>query len=503
MTTSAPDVHEADPLTTALDETTLDPADWQALRELGHRMVDDLLADQRDLRDRPVWRPVPAEVAARFEAPLPDDGVGAERAYRDFLTDVQPYPLGNRHPRFWGWVMGSGTPLGALAELLAAGFNANVSGLRNAAVHVEDQVLEWLKELLAYPRRASGLLTSGGSLANLLGLAVGLDATAEFDLARLGLGAAPRPMTLYASRETHSSVDKAVRLLGLGSEALRKVPVDGRFRIDLAALAAAIRADRDAGRHPFLVVGNAGTVNTGACDDLDRLADLADRKRMWLHVDGAFGAFAAAVPELRPLVCGLERADSLAFDLHKWMHTPIEAGCVLVRDAEAHHRAFSVQASYLAPLDRGVAADSTRFADRGLQLTRGFRALKVWLELKAHGADLYRRLVAKNVAQARHLAALVAAHGELELLAPVELNIVCYRYVVPGLGEEGLAALNRELLLVLQESGTAVPSHTVLDGRFALRVSITNHRTRRADLDLLVEATVRTGREIAARARPL
>jgi aromatic-L-amino-acid decarboxylase len=484
-------------------ELSLDPADWVALHELGHRMVDDLLYNLRTVRQRPVWQPVPAEVVARFRRPLPEQGVGAERAYEDFLADVQPYPLGNTHPRFWGWVIGAGSPLGALADMLAAGFNANVSGLRNSAVHVEDQVVDWLKELLGYPAAASGLLASGGSMANLLGLAVGLDARAEFDHAELGLGSAPRRMTLYASRETHSSVDKAVRLLGLGHEALRKIPVDERFRVDVAAMAAAIRDDRARGSYPFLVVGNAGTVNTGACDDLDRLADLAAGEGMWLHVDGAFGAFAAAVPELRGLVRGMERADSLAFDMHKWMHTPIEAACVLVRDAEAHRRAFAHQASYLEPLERGVGRDNTRFADRGMQLSRGFRALKLWLELKAHGADLYRRLVAQNVAQARRLAELVAGAPELELLAPVDLNIVCFRFVAPGLGEEDLARLNRELLLRLQERGAAVPSHTTLDGKFALRVCITNHRTRRYDIDLLVETVRRYGAELLAEGLPM
>jgi aromatic-L-amino-acid decarboxylase len=478
------------------DELTLDPQDWVALHDLGHRMVDDLLYNLRTVRERPVWQPVPAEVAARFRRPLPEKGVGAERAYEDFVADVQPYPLGNTHPRFWGWVIGSGSPLGALADLLAAGFNANVSGLRSAAIHVEEQVLDWLKELLGFPPAASGLLASGGSMANLLGLAVGLDARAEFDLAQLGLGAAPRRMTLYASRETHSSVDKAVRLLGLGREALRKIPVDGRFRVDVEAMEAAIRDDRARGHHPFLVVGNAGTVNTGACDDLDRLADLAAREEMWLHVDGAFGAFAAAVPELRPLVRGMERADSLAFDLHKWMHTPIEAACVLVRDPEAHRRAFAYQASYLEPLARGVGHQGTRFADYGMQLSRGFRALKLWLEIKAHGAELYRGLVAQNVAQARRLAALVAAAPELELLAPVDLNIVCFRHAVPGFDEEELASFNRELLMRLQERGAAVPSHTTLGGKFALRACITNHRTRREDLELLVETVRRYGREL-------
>jgi len=476
---------------------TLDPDDWAALRALGHRMVDDMLGWVETTAERPVWRPIPGEVVGRFRAPLPESGVGAERAYLDFLADVRPYPLGNLHPRFWGWVVGSGSPLGALAEFLASSFNPNVSGLRSAAVPVEEQVLDWLKELVGYPREADGLLASGGSMANLLGLAVGLDARADFDLAELGVGAAPQPLTLYASTETHSSVDKGVRLLGLGRRALRKIPVDERRRIDPAALESAIRADRAAGRRPLVLVGNAGTVNTGAFDDLERLADLAAREGMWLHVDGAFGALAAAVPELRARTRGIERADSLAFDLHKWMHAPIEAACVLVRDAEAQRRAFAHSASYLSQLERGPSHEGNRFADRGPQLTRGFRALKVWLELRAHGAGLYRDLVAQNVRQAAELAARVDASPRLERLAPVELNIVCFRFRPPA-AEVDLDALNRELLQRLQERGIAVPSHTVLDGRFALRVCIANHRTRSSDIELLVREVERLGAELLA-----
>lgn len=482
----------------AVPEPTLDPADWNELRVLGHRMVDDMLDWVATVRERPVWQPVPHETAERLRQPLPDRGVGAEEAYREFLRDVRPYPLGNLHPRFWGWVIGSGSPLGALADFLASTFNPNVSGLAGSAVLVEDQVLEWLKALLGYPGSAGGLLASGGSMANVLGLAVAVDAKAGFDVAELGLSRAPRPLTLYASTETHYSVTKGARMLGLGREALRRVPVDARFRIDLDALAAAIRADRAEGFHPFLVVANAGTVNTGAFDDLERVADLAAREDLWFHVDGAFGAFAATVPALREKTRGLERADSLAFDLHKWLHAPIEAACILVRDAEAQRRAFAGEAAYLVHLERGPSLDGTRFADRGPQLTRGFRALKVWMELRARGADVYRDLVAHNVEQARFLADRIATDPELELLAPVELNIVCFRHRPAGAAGEALDRHNREILMRLQERGIAVPSHTTLGGRFAIRVCIANHRTRREDLELLVRETKRLGAQVAA-----
>ncbi len=483
---------------TAARERTLDPADWESLRALGHRMVDDMLGWTATVRDRPAWQAMPPAAVERVAAPLPEQGIGAEAAYERFLRDVRPWPLGNLHPRFWGWVIGSGSPLGALADFLASSFNPNVSGLASAAIPVEDQVLDWLKELVGFPATAGGLLASGGSMANTLGMAVAIDAMAEFDLADDGLSYAPRPMTLYASTETHNSVLKGARLLGLGRSALRKVPVDARYRIDLDALAASLRADRAAGCHPFLLVGNAGTVNTGAFDDLERLADFAAREKLWFHVDGAFGALAAAVPELAAKTRGMERADSLAFDLHKWMHAPIEAACILVRDAAAQRRAFVNDAAYLAALDRGPAHHGTRFADRGPQLTRGFRALKIWMELQAHGAGLYRELLTQNVEQAAALAALVEADPELELLAPVELNIVCYRFRPAGVEPARLDALNQEILLRLQERGIAVPSHTLLGGRFAIRVCIANHRTRREDLALLVAETKRLGAELLA-----
>ncbi len=476
-------------------EETLDPQDWQEFRRLAHRMVDDALTYLETVRDRPAWQPVPEAVRHALGQPLPAEPQGAEAAYADFLEQVLPYPLGNIHPRFWGWVIGTGSPLSTMAEMLAAAMNPNVAGPEQGANYVEAQVLDWCKEMLGYPADAGGLLVDGGSMANVLGLAVARNARAEFDLRHDGLCAAPRPMVLYASREVHSSVQKAVELLGLGSQALRLLPVNADFEIDVDALEAAIAADRAAGAHPFCVVGNAGTVNTGAFDDLPRLADLCAREGLWFHVDGAFGALAALAPALRPLVRGMERADSLAFDLHKWLYMPYEAGCILVRSEEEHRRAFTLSASYLAHgTGRGLASGATWWTEYGPQLSRGFRALKVWLSIKAHGIDTFRRLIQQNVDQARYLAALVDAEPELERLAPVPLNIVCFRYQAPGLDDAALNALNADLLADIQEQGIAVPSNVVVRGRAGLRVAITNHRSRRPDFELLVREAVRLGR---------
>jgi glutamate/tyrosine decarboxylase-like PLP-dependent enzyme len=385
-----------------------------------------------------------------------------------------------------------------LAELLAAAINTNTGGLdHHSANYVEKQVIEWFKEMLGYPASASGLLTSGCSAANLVGLGVARNTMAGYDLRRDGVCAASHKMTLYASSEAHSSIQKAVELLGLGSGALHIVPVNETYQIDVDALRAAIAEDRRAGHRPFCVVGAAGTTNTGAIDDLSALADLCQQEELWLHVDGAFGAWAAISAESKHLVTGMERADSLALDMHKWMYMPYEIGCILVQHPDAHRRAFSLTPAYLAHGEggRGLAGgDLPWFSDYGFQLSRGFRALKAWMSLKEHGGAKYGRLIQQNVEQACYLADLVEAAPELELSAPVALNVVCFRYVRAGLDEAALDDLNKCIVVELQEGGIAVPSGTTLNGRYVLHVANTNHRSRRADFDLLVREVVRLGR---------
>jgi glutamate/tyrosine decarboxylase-like PLP-dependent enzyme len=482
---------------------TLDPEDWEAFRALGHRMVDDVVESFRTVRERPVWQPVPEGVRASLHAGVPLRPEGPEAAYADYRRLVEPYPRGNTHPRFWGWVNGSGLPLGVFADFLAAAMNPSVGAFENSATMVEEQVLDWLKEMLGFPAAAGAVLTSGCSMSNLIALAVARSAGADCDVRRHGVAAAPRRLVLYASAETHSSVQKAVELLGLGSDALRRVPVGPDYRIEVEALERAVRGDRRAGLHPFCVVGNAGTVNTGAVDALEALADLCEREGMWLHVDGAFGALAWLCPGLRPALRGLQRADSLAFDLHKWMYLPYDVGCVLVRDAQAHRAAFSLTPNYLSATPAGPASHPTSFADCGIELTRRFRALKVWLCLKEHGLHRFARQIGENVRQARYLAARVEAHPQLELAAPVSLNVVCFRYVGNGAAApEALDALNADLLVRLQTSGIAVPSHTRLHGRFVIRAAFTNHRTRTEDVDVLVEEVVRLGNEHTGAAEP-
>ncbi len=485
----------SDPISHALSEESLDPANWEAMCSLGHRMVDDMIAYLRFVRDRPVWRRVPEDVKEHLRRPLPLDPQLPEEIYEDFLNYILPYPLGNIHPRFWGWVIGTGTPLGMFAELLAAGMNPNLAGANHVANYVERQVVDWCKEMLGYPRRASGLLVSGCSMANLVGLTVARNKMAGFNVRKDGLQGNRERIIFYTSAEAHTSVQKAVELLGLGSNSLRRVPVDEEFRIDLDALDTAISRDREEGHRPACVIGNAGTINTGAIDDLDGLADLCKEEGLWLHVDGAFGALAALSPELRPLVCGLERADSLAFDLHKWMYMPIEIGCALVRNERYHREAFSLIEGYLAHEERGLAGGAPWFHEYGPELTRGFRALKAWMSIREHGIKKYGRLIRQNVEQAGYLAGLVDEAAELERLAPVPLNIVCFRFVVDP-KELDPDAINREIFHRLCEEGIAVPSYTTISGNYCLRVANTNHRSRREDFELLVQQVIRIGKDI-------
>ncbi|HEX6372360.1 MAG TPA: pyridoxal-dependent decarboxylase [Longimicrobium sp.] len=481
-------------------EETLDPADWDAFRALAHRMVDDTLDHLATLRDRAAWQPMPRAVRDGFDEPLPRGGEGDEAAYEQFRERILPYPNGNLHPRFWGWVQGNGTPLGMMSDMLAAAMNPHLAGFDQAPARVEHQVVRWLAELFGFPVDSGGVLVTGGTMANVLGLAVGRHARAGWDVREEGMQGGPM-LTVYASTETHGWVRKAVELMGMGRRSLRTVRVDALDRMDLHALAAAVREDRAAGHRPICVIGTAGSVNTGASDDLSALADFCAAEGLWFHVDGAFGAWAYASDALRPRVAGMERADSLAFDLHKWGYLPFECACVLVRDAELHRGAFATSAPYLAQTERGVIAGGLPFADRGIDLTRGFKALKVWMSFKAHGVDAITRLVEQNVAQARHLAARVESSPALELLMPVQLNVVCFRYAPADLPEAQRDAVNQEILLRLQEDGIAVPSGTLVRGRYAIRAAIVNHRSRREDFDVLADAVERIGREVAGNGR--
>jgi aromatic-L-amino-acid/L-tryptophan decarboxylase len=467
-------------------EITLDPEDWRELRAIGHRMLDDMLDYIEHIRERPVWRPIPQDVRDRFRAALPREKADIADVYDEFSRFVVPYAAGNVHPGFMGWVHGGGTAVGMLAEMLAGGLNANLGGRDHVPVEVERQVVEWARQMFGFPAGASGLFVTGTSLANFIAILVARTAALGRDVRQTGVARDGGKLRAYTSATAHRCIPLAMDLCGLGTNALRVIPTDDHHRIDITALRRAIADDRAAGLQPFLVVGTAGTVDTGAIDDLEMLADICRGEALRFHVDGAFGALAVLSPELKPLVKGIEQADSIAFDFHKWAQVPYDAGFLLARDGALHRNTFATPAAYLRPNAKGLAAGSPWFSDFGPDLSRGFRALKTWFTLKTFGTDRMGAVMARTCALARHLESRVRAEPRLELLAPAQLNIVCFRY---GQSDD----VNAKIVVDLHESGVAAPSTTTIEGKLAIRCAFVNHRTKIRDVDALIDAVLRLG----------
>ncbi len=462
---------------------SLDPSDWADFRAQSHQMLDDMLSYVENIRQRPVWQPIPAETRAHFQESLPYLAGSLGAAHERFMHDVLPYTVGNVHPCFMGWVHGGGTPVGMVAEMLAAGLNANLGGRDQMPVEVERQVVRWMRELFRFPDTASGIFVTGTSMANLMSLLVARTAVLGSAVRQTGVHGSAAQLVAYTSSAAHGCIAQAMDLSGLGTSALRRIPVNARHQIDIEALQAAIDADRQAGLRPFFVAGTAGTVDVGAVDDLSALANLAHCHGLWFHVDGAYGALGMLAPDVAPQLVGIERADSLAFDFHKWGQVPYDAGFLLVREAARHMDAFAAPAAYLRREARGLAGGSPWPCDFGPDLSRGFRALKTWFTIKVYGAEKLGKVISETCRLARYLAAQVEADPALELLAPVALNIVCFRYRCADSDNA-----NREIVADLHESGIAVPSTTTVNGRLAIRVAIVNHRTGAQDIDTLLSA---------------
>ncbi|MCH8347931.1 MAG: amino acid decarboxylase, partial [Proteobacteria bacterium] len=422
------------------NETSLDPSDWDDFRKQGHKIFDDLVDDLASLREGKAWRPMDEDAIKPFQSPVPRDGVGLEGAYRDYVGHVRPHPMGLNHPRFWGWAGGAGTPDGMIANMISTAFHSPNIIFQHSSFYAELQVIEWFKEIFGFQKDASGILVSGGSMANFVGLAVARHARAGADIRKKGLGS--KTYTVYGSGETHYSVPKALDVLGLGSDSFRIVPVDNQFRIDVDALKKQIVSDRKEGMVPIAISANAGTIKTGATDPLDELADLAEAEGLWLHCDGAFGAMAIMSGEYKHLVKGLGRVNSLAFDLHKWLSQPYEVGGVLIQPGKLLEESFSYSASYVTKLPGSITDVPFSFSHRGVELSRGFRAFPFWFTMKSYGLEKFGEMITKNIEQAQYLKSLLDASKTLECMAPVPMNVVNFRYKGEGdLSEEKLDKL--------------------------------------------------------------
>jgi aromatic-L-amino-acid/L-tryptophan decarboxylase len=464
---------------------SLDPDDWSGLRASGHRMLDDVFNELQDIRAGPVWRPMPDDVRSAWNDALPRAGMPLADVYDEYRRSIAPYAVGNRHPRFFGWVHGGGTAVGVLADMLAAGLNANCGGRDHAPIACERQVIRWAAEMLGLPRGSSGLVVTGTSVANLIAVIIARSAALGPAVRQDGIGGSK--LVAYASAAVHLCVGRALDIAGLGAQALRLIPCDAAGAMDVAALRAAIAADRERDLSPFLVVGTAGSVDTGAIDDLSAIANVCAEQRLWFHVDAAFGAIAMLSEALRPLFAGIERADSVAFDFHKWAQVPYDAGCIVVRDAASHEAAFAHQAAYLKYQTRGLAAGRPWPVDLGPDLSRGFRALKVWMTIKAFGANRLGNVVERSCLLARRLAAAIDAEPLLDRTAPVRLNIVCFRYRP---GDDGLQAA---IAADLQEAGDVVLSTTTIGSQTVLRAAFVNHRSDEGDADAVLSAVLGAG----------
>ena len=468
---------------------SLDPANWPALRAQGHRMLDDLFDHLGGLREQPVWRSIPQALRDAHATALPTGPQALAEVHETFLNDILPHASGNLHPGFMGWVQGGGTPVGMLAEMLAAGLNANCGGRDHMPIAIEQEVAGWARQMFGFPEGAVGLFVTGASMANFIGVLAARHKALGPTVRDIGLvGCEGGRLTAYASMDAHNCVPRAMEMAGLGRAALRKIAVDQRHRIDLPALRARIAADRADGLKPFLIIGNAGTVDAGAIDDLQALANIAAAEGCWLHIDGAYGALGVLTPAVAPKLAGIERADSIAFDFHKWGQAPYDAGFILVRDGDLQNEVFATDVHYLRRETRGLAGGDFWPCDYGPDLSRGFRALKVWFTLKTLGAEAIGASIARSCDLAQRLAVMIDQAPELELLAPVQLNIVCFRYRCAEADR-----INAEIVADLHEAGRVAPSLTRIDGQAAIRAALFNHRTDRSDLKALVQGCIALG----------
>jgi aromatic-L-amino-acid decarboxylase len=466
--------------------------EWSAdeVRRVGYRVVDMIAEHLATLRSKPVFQPFPPELAERYlNSEPPGPGQEVDEILATFAREIEPYPFGNGHPCFWGWVNPPPTILGIFAEALAASMNPSCAGGNHAAIYVEREVINWFRQIIGFPPEAMGLLVSGGSIAALTGLAVARHVHCGYDVRTKGVQGSSARLRFYRTAEGHGCHQKAIELLGIGSENLCIVEHDRSLRMIPAALDAAIREDLGSGFRPVAVIASAGTVNTGAIDPLDEIADVCAEHRVWLHLDGAYGAPAILTAQYAKELSALARADSLALDPHKWLYVPVEAGLVLVRNAQHMRATFSLVPPYLQTDGKVEGVGGLPwFSEYGYQQTRGFRALKVWMALQYHGLDGYKDLIEHDIMLATRLVESLRAAGDFEVFEPQSLSIVCFRYTPLNLRGDRAAmnAANRAILEKVQLAGRIFLSSTIIEGEFWLRACFVNPGSTVQDVDTIL-----------------
>jgi aromatic-L-amino-acid/L-tryptophan decarboxylase len=479
--------------------------DAEEFRRIAYHAVDLAAEHLFGIRERPVFKPMtPDERAELLQEPMPADGMATDAILEHLRTRVMPHPMGNGHPRFFGWVNSPPAMLAVATEIIAAAINPSCAGGDHAAIYLERCAVRWLVELVGFPTEGSmGILVSGASMATLTAFAAARHRAAVrhgWNVRDDGLQSGHPPLIIYMSSEGHGCFRKAAELLGLGTAAIRTIPVDDAFHMEVPALESAIAEDRAGGREPFCVAVSAGTVNTGAIDPLDKVADLCAKEDLWMHVDGAYGAVGVLDPEVAPRFNGLARADSVALDPHKWLSVPVECGCVFVRDGAMLRQAFSLVPPYVRTEEGKGFGGLPWYSEYGFQQTRGFRALKLWVTLAHAGRDRIASIVSRHIRLARRLASILADAPDFEVLAPVELSIVCFRYVPAAIRDDDkkLNDLNQRLIENVQAGGEAFVSGTTLNTRTALRACVLHYATTEDDIKALVEIVRHAGSTLAA-----
>ncbi|MGA8037769.1 MAG: aspartate aminotransferase family protein [Candidatus Acidiferrales bacterium] len=477
----------------------------EEFRALGYQLVDRIAGFLDSLPERPVTlgeSPLDVRRALQAERPLPQRGADPALVLNHAADLLFEHSLFNGHPRFWGYITSSAAPIGALGDLLAAAVNPNVGAwlLSPMASEIEAQTIRWIAEMMGYPSDCAGLFVSGGNMANLVCFLAARQAKAGWNVRTVGMNHSR--LRVYCSKETHTWIQKAADISGLGTDAIRWVPTDRELQMNIVALKKQISSDLEEGEKPFLVVGTAGSVSTGAIDPLPELAAICREFNLWFHVDGAYGGLAAVLPDAPDAFAGLREADSVAVDPHKWLYAPLEAGCALVRNPEHLRDAFAYHPPYYH-----FGTEAINYFDFGPQNSRGFRALKVWLALQQVGRDGYVQMLSDDIRLSRELFKRILKHPTLEALTQ-SLSITTFRYVPTDLdlaGEEVgryLDELNRELLTRLQNGGEVYLSNAVIDGKFALRACIVNFRTSLADVEALLPLVVQIGKDVDVALRP-